>query len=92
MDGRVPLLAYKLPGTQGCLSGFEVLFPRSRGVSYHSQNGQYGSCVPHKPSGRFMVVHLGQVGQPILNNFHVLGKPFILGSNYSSKFTHVLLI
>ncbi len=60
VDGRVPLLAYKLPGTQGCLPGFEVFFPRSRGVSYHSQNGQYGGCVPHKPSGRVRVAHLGQ--------------------------------
>ncbi len=33
MEGRVPLLAYKLPGTQGCLPGFEVFSPRSRGVS-----------------------------------------------------------
>ncbi len=55
MDGRVPLLTYKLPGTQGCFPGFEVFSPRSRGVSYHSQNGQYGGCVPHRPSGRFTV-------------------------------------
>ncbi len=33
VEGRVPLLAYKLPGTQGCLPGFEVFSPRSRG--YH---------------------------------------------------------
>ncbi len=39
VEGRVPLLAYKLPGTQGCLPGFEVFSPRSRGVSYHSQDG-----------------------------------------------------
>ncbi len=50
VDGRVPSLAYKLPGTQGCLPGFEVFSPRSRGVSYHSQNGQYGGCVPHNVS------------------------------------------
>ncbi len=31
VDGRVPLLAYKLPGTQGCLPGFYVFSPRSRG-------------------------------------------------------------
>ncbi len=31
VEGRVPLLAYKLPGTQGCLPGFEVFSPRSRG-------------------------------------------------------------
>ncbi len=30
VDGRVPLLAYKLPGTQGCLPGFDVFSPRSR--------------------------------------------------------------
>ncbi len=42
MEGRVPLLAYKLPGTQGCLPGFEVFSPRSRGASYYSQDGQYG--------------------------------------------------
>ncbi len=64
MDGRVPLLAYKLPGTQGCLPGFEVFSPRSRGVSYHSQNGQYGGCVPHKPSRRFTVAHPGQACAP----------------------------
>ncbi len=28
-------LAYKLPGTQGCLPGFEVFSPRSRGGGYH---------------------------------------------------------
>ncbi len=59
VEGRVPLLAYKLPGTQGCLPGFEVFSPRSRGVSY-SQDGQYGGCVPHKPSRRFTVTHPGQ--------------------------------
>ncbi len=64
MDGRVPLLAYKLPGTQGCLPGFEVFSPHSRGVSYHSQNGQYGGCVPHKPSRRFTVAHPGQACAP----------------------------
>ncbi len=60
MDRRVPLLAHKLPGTQGCLPGFYVFSPRPRGASYHSQNGQYGGCVPHKPSGRFTVAHPGQ--------------------------------
>ncbi len=43
MDRRVPFLAHKLPGTQGCLPGFDVFSPRSQGASYHSQNGQYGS-------------------------------------------------
>ncbi len=57
VEGRVPLLAYKLPGTQGCLPGLEVFSPRSRGVSYHSQDGQYGGCVPHKPPRRFKVAH-----------------------------------
>ncbi len=60
VEGRVPLLAYKLPGTQGCLPGFEVFSPRSRGVSYHSQDGQCGGCVPHKPPRRFKVAHPGQ--------------------------------
>ncbi len=60
VEGRVPLLAYKLPGTQGCLPGFEVFSPRSRGVSYHSQDGQNGGCVPHKPPRRFTVAHPGQ--------------------------------
>ncbi len=64
MEGRVPLLAYKLPGTQGCLPGFEVFSPRSRGVSYHSQDGQYGGCVPHKPPRRFKVAHPGQACAP----------------------------
>ncbi len=62
MDMRVPFLAHKLPGTQGCLPGFDVFSPHSRGASYHSQNGQYGGCVPHKPSGRFTVAHPGQAG------------------------------
>ncbi len=57
MDRRVPLLAHKLPGTQGCLPGFDVFSPRPRGASYHSQDGQHGGCVPYKPSGRFTVAH-----------------------------------
>ncbi len=64
MNRRVPFLAHKVPGTQGCLPGFDVFSPRSRGASYHSQNGQYGGCVPHKPSGRFTVVHPGQACAP----------------------------
>ncbi len=60
VEGRVPLLAYKLPGTQGCLPGFEVFSPRSRGVSYHSQDGQYGG----KPPRRFKVAHPGQACAP----------------------------
>ncbi len=64
MDRRVPFLAHKLPGTQGCLPGFDVFSPRSRGVSCHSQNGQYGGCVQHKPSGRFTVAHPGQACTP----------------------------
>ncbi len=64
VEGRVPLLAYELPGTQGCLPGFEVFSPRSRGVSCHSQDGQYGGCVPHKPPRRFTVVHPGQACAP----------------------------
>ncbi len=59
MDRRVPFLAHKLPGTQGCLPCFDVFSPRSRGASHHSQNGQYGGCVPHNPSGRFTVTHPG---------------------------------
>ncbi len=64
VEGRVPLLAYKLPGTQGCLPGFEVFSPRSRGASCHSQDGQYGGCVPHKPPRRFKVAHPGQACVP----------------------------
>ncbi len=64
VEGRVPLLAYKLPGTQGCLPGFEVFSPRSRRVSYHSQDGQYGGYVPHKPPRRFKVAHPGQACAP----------------------------
>ncbi len=37
----------------------KYFFPRSRGVSYHSQDGQYGGCVPHKPPRRFKVAHPG---------------------------------
>ncbi len=64
MDRRVPLLAHKLPGTQGCLSGFDVFSPCPRGASYHSQDRQHGGCVPHKPSGRFTVAHPGQACAP----------------------------
>ncbi len=64
VEGRVPLLAFKLPGTQSCLPGFEVFSPRSRGVSYHIQDGQYGGCVPHKPPRRFKVAHPGQACAP----------------------------
>ncbi len=64
VEGRVPLLAYKLPGTQGCLPGFEVFSPRSRGASCHSQDGQYGGCVPHKPPRGFKVAHPGQACAP----------------------------
>ncbi len=64
MDRRVPLLAHKLPGTQGCLPGFDVFSPRPRGASYHSQDGQHGGCVPHKPSGSFTVAHPGQACAP----------------------------
>ncbi len=64
VEGRVPLLAYKLPGTQGCLPGFEVFSPRSRGASYYSQDGQYGGCVPHKPPRRFEVAHPEQACAP----------------------------
>ncbi len=64
VEGRVPLLAYKLPGTQGCLPGFEVFSPRSRGASYYSQDGQYGGCVPHKPPRRFEVAHPGHACAP----------------------------
>ncbi len=45
-------------------AGFEVFSPRSRGVSYHSQDGQYGGCVPHKPPRRFTVAHPGQACAP----------------------------
>ncbi len=64
LDRRVPLLAHKLPGTQGCLPGFDVFSPRPRGASYHSQDRQHGGCVPHKPSRRFTVAHPGQACAP----------------------------
>ncbi len=64
MDWRVPFLAHKLPGTQGCLPGFDAFSPRSWGASYNSQNGQYGGSVPHKPSGGFAVAHPGQACTP----------------------------
>ncbi len=50
MDRRVPFLAHKLPGTQGCLPGFDAFSPRSWEASYNSQNAQYGGRIPHKPS------------------------------------------
>ncbi len=82
MDRRVPFLAHKLPGTQGCLPGFDVFSPRSQGASYHSQNGQYGGSVPHKPSGRFTVAHPGQACSP--SSPLVPGQvPFFEGSSRS---------
>ncbi len=84
MDRRVPFLAHKLPGTQGCLPGFDVFSPRSRGASYHSQNGQYDGCVPHKPSGRFTVAHPGQACAP--SSHLVPGQvPFFEGSSLSGN-------
>ncbi len=84
MDRRVPFLAHKLPGTQGCLPGFDVFSPRSRGASYHSQNGQYGGCVPHKPPGRFTVAHPGQACAP--SSLLVPGQvPFFEGSSRSGN-------
>ncbi len=41
-----------------------MYFPRPRGASYHSQNGQHGGCVPHKPSGGITVAHPGQACAP----------------------------
>ncbi len=84
MDRRVPFLAHKLPGTQGCLPGFDVFSPRSRGASYHSQNGQYGGSVPHKPPGGFTVVHPGQACAP--SSPFVPGQvPFFEGSSRSGN-------
>ncbi len=84
MDRGVPFLAQKLPGTQGCLPGFDVFSARSRGASYRSQNRQYGGSVPHKPSGRFMVVHPGQACAP--SSPLVLGHvPFFEGSSRSGN-------
>ncbi len=84
MDKRVPFLAHKLPGTQGCLPGFDVFSPHSRGASYHSQNRQYGGCVPHKPSGRFTVAHTGQACAP--SSPLVPGQvPFFEGSSRSGN-------
>ncbi len=84
MDRRVPFLAHKLPGTQGCLPGFDVFSPYSRGASYHSQNGQYGGCVPHKPPGRFTVAHPGQACAP--SSPLVPGQvPFFEGSSRSGN-------
>ncbi len=84
MDRRVPFLAHKLPGTQGCLPGFDVFSHRSRGASYHSQNGQYSGSVPHKPSGRFTVAHPGQACAP--SSPLVPGQvPFFEGSSRSGN-------
>ncbi len=84
MDRRVPFLAHKLPGTQGCLPGFDIFSPRSQGASYLSQNGQYGGGVPHKPSGRFTVAHPGQACAP--SSPLVPGQvPFFEGSSRSGN-------
>ncbi len=67
-----------------CLPGFDVFSPRSRGASYHSQNGQYGGCIPHKPSGRFTVAHPGQACAP--SSPLVPGQvPFFEGSSRSGN-------
>ncbi len=84
MGRRVPFLAHKLPGTQGCLPGFDAFSPRSWGVSYNSQNGQYGGSVPHKPSGGFTVTHPGQACA--LSSPFVPGQvPFLEGSSRSGN-------
>ncbi len=43
---------------------FFFFFFCPRGASYHSQDGQHGGCVPHKPSRRFTVAHPGQACAP----------------------------
>ncbi len=43
MDRRVPFLAHKLPGAQGCLPCFDSFSPRSWEASCNSQDGQQGS-------------------------------------------------
>ncbi len=47
-----------------CLELRADVFSPFSGESYHSQNGQYGGCVPHYPSGRFTVTHPGQACTP----------------------------
>ncbi len=71
VEGRVPLLAYKLPGTQGCLPGFEVFSPRSRGVSYHSQDGQYPD---------YVVSHINRQGGSRLRTLDRLASHLLLWS------------
>ncbi len=44
----------------------KYFLPVLGGVSYHSQDGQYGGCVPHKPSRRFTVAHPGQAWRHLL--------------------------
>ncbi len=84
MDRRVPFLAHKLPGTQGCLPGFDAFSPRSWEASYNCQNGQYGGSVPHKPSGGFTVAHPGQACAP--SSPLVPGQvPFLEGSSRSGN-------
>ncbi len=61
---KVPLLAYKLPGTQGCLPGFEVFSPRSRGAHVIVRTDHMAVCSPHKPPRRFKVAHPWTVCAP----------------------------
>ncbi len=82
MDRKVAFLAHKLPGTQGCLPGFDAFYPPSRRTSYYSQNGQYGGSVPHKLSGGFTVAHPGQacaLSSPLVPGL----VPFYEGSSRS---------
>ncbi len=71
VEGRVHLLAYKLPGTQSCLPGFEVFSPRSRGVSYHSQDGQYPD---------YVVSHINRQGGSRLRTLDRLARHLLLWS------------
>ncbi len=44
----------------------KYFLPVLGGVSYHSQDGQYGGCVPHKPSSRFTAAHPWQAWRHLL--------------------------
>ncbi len=68
VEGRVPLLAYKLPGTQGCLPGFEVF----------SKNGEHHVIV--RTDNMAVVSHINRQGGSRSRTLDRLARHLLLWS------------